>query len=156
MATPPSPQDNRDFFFLPQFYEGGGYYTHGTPENGAGQYADPRMMTFLMMVAHRWCAVDDRKFGVGNISLAGGVPYPEHRSHRSGLDVDIRPLRKDGKRAPVSCADSANYDREGTAKLIDIMLKTGMVEKLFFNDTKIPRVRSWPGHSDHFHITLFK
>ncbi len=154
MVANPSPQDNRGFFFLPQFYEGGGYYTHGTPENGAGQYADPKMMTFLMMVAHRWCAVDDRKFGVGNISLAGGIPYPEHKSHRSGLEVDIRPLRKDGKRAHVYCTDKKNYDGEGTAKLIDIMWKTGMVKAILFNDTKIPRVRSWPNHNHHLHVQL--
>jgi penicillin-insensitive murein DD-endopeptidase len=155
MAVEPSPQDKRGFFMLPQFYEGAGYYTHGTPENGAGQYAHPKMMTFLMLAAQRWSAVDNRKFGVGNISLAGGPAYARHQSHRSGLDVDIRPLRKDGKRALVYCTDKKDYDGEGTAKLIDIMWKTSMVKAILFNDTKIPRVRSWTNHSHHFHVQLF-
>ena len=153
MAVAPSFQDKRGYFFLPQFYEGGGYYTYGTPENGAGQYAHPKMMTFLMMVAHRWCAVDDRKFGVGNISLAGGVPYPGHGSHKTGLEVDIRPMHKGWTRVGVTCT-SAAYDREATERLVDVMWNTGMVKAILFNDSKIPRVRTFPGHNNHLHVTL--
>lgn len=47
MVAAPFPQDKRGFFIVPQHYEGGGYYVYGTPENGAGQYAHPDMMTFL-------------------------------------------------------------------------------------------------------------
>ena len=153
MAAAPFPQDNRGYFLVPQFYEGGGYYTYGTPENGAGQYAHPKLITFLMMVAHRWSAVDDRKFGVGNISLAGGLPYPEHGTHKTGLEVDIRPMHKKGARVGITCT-SAEYDSAATAKLVDVMWKTGMVKAILFNDTKIPRVRSFPGHSNHLHVTL--
>ena len=39
------PQDSRGYFMLPQAPEGAGYYVYGTPENGASQYADPRLIT---------------------------------------------------------------------------------------------------------------
>lgn len=147
------PQDNRGFFMVPQFYEGGGYYTYGTPDQGAGQYAHPNLMTFLMKVANNWCAIDNRKFGVGNISLAGGSRYPGHASHRSGLDLDIRPLRKDGLRQAVWCT-SSDYDHEGTARLVELMWNTGMVSMIFFNDRNIPRMQRLAGHDNHLHLTL--
>lgn len=79
---PASPQDNRGFFVLPQRYEGGGYYTYGTPGQGQGQYAHPRMITLLLLVGYQWSQLDGRKFGVGNISLANGAEFKPHRSHR--------------------------------------------------------------------------
>lgn len=154
MVAAPFPQDKRGFFIVPQHYEGGGYYVYGTPENGAGQYAHPDMMTFLMRVANSWCAVESRKFGVGNISLADGATYKGHNSHRSGLDVDIRPVRKDGAHKGVLCTDATNYDREATKRLVELMWQTGMVEAILFNDTKIPRVRRWANHDNHIHIKL--
>ena len=154
MGAAPFPQDKRGFFIGPQYYEGGGYYVYGTPESGAGQYAHPDMITFLMRVANNWSSVDCRKFGVGNISLAEGASYKGHNSHRSGLDVDIRPMRKDGAQKGVLCTDTANYDHEATTKLVELMWQTGMVDTILFNDTKIPRVRRWISHDNHLHITL--
>lgn len=79
---PASPQDNRGFFVLPQRHEGGGYYTYGTPGQGKGQYAHPRMITLLLLGGYQWSQLDGRKFGVGNISLANGAEFKPHRSHR--------------------------------------------------------------------------
>ncbi len=87
------PQDGRGFFMLPQDYEGGGYYVYGTPGKGASQYAHPAMMTTILSVAARWSYQDWRKFGIGNLSLAGGVKHKDHKSHRSGLEVDVRLIR---------------------------------------------------------------
>lgn len=47
-------RDSRGFFMLLQKPEDTGYYTHGTPMRGAGQYADPRLLSLLMMIEHRW------------------------------------------------------------------------------------------------------
>jgi murein endopeptidase len=148
-----SPQDTRGFFFLPQSYEGGGYYVYGTPGKGAGQYAHPRMHTFLTMLASRWAAIDTRKFGVGNISLAGGGRFEPHKTHRDGLGVDIRPIRKDGKHIGVSYK-SPDYDRAATAKLMALILKTSMARKIYFNDLRIPHVYPAKTHDNHFHIDI--
>ena len=100
------PKDGRGYFNLPQRPEGAGYYTYGTPPNGAGQYAHPKLLSLLFLVEHQWQGIDSRKIGFGIISLADGVPYCEHKSHRSGKDVDVRLLRKDKMDSPVTRFDS--------------------------------------------------
>jgi hypothetical protein len=146
-------KDNRGFFIIPQGPEEGGYYTYGTPTGGAGQYADPHLMSFLLLLSHRWRGLDDRRFGIGNISKADGIVFKPHHDHRSGLEVDIRPLRKDGKECPVTRFHQ-QYDREGTRKLIGLAYGLGQVRVIYFNDTKIPHVRTCDGHNDHFHLAL--
>jgi penicillin-insensitive murein DD-endopeptidase len=115
------PKDSRGFFMLPQQPEEAGYYTYGTPASGAGQYADPRLLSLLLLIEHRWQGMDDRKIGIGNISLAEGAKFEPHASHRSGRDVDIRLFRKDRKVEPVTRFD-AQYDQAATAKLIGMFL----------------------------------
>lgn len=152
MPTPPV-QDARRFFMLPQGYEGGGYYTYGTPDQGRSQYAHPRMVTLIGLVAAAWSAIDERKFGVGNISLANGIKHPDHATHRSGLEVDARPLRKDGRRLPCAIHDN-QYDRVATAKLIELFRRNAAVKYVLFNDLAIPLVTMAKGHYDHFHVAL--
>lgn len=152
MAIPPV-QDARKFFMLPQGYEGGGYYTYGTPDQGRSQYAHPQMITLIGMVAAAWAAIDERKFGIGNISLANGIKHPDHTTHRSGLDVDVRPVRKDGRRLRCSIHE-AQYDREATAKLISLFRRNAVLKIVLFNDLSIPHVTPAKGHYDHFHVQL--
>lgn len=149
----PAIQDKRGFFILPQTPEDSGYYTYGTPEHGAGQYTHPALMCVIFQVANRWKGIDQRRFGVGNISLADGVRYEKHKTHRNGLDVDIRPLRKDAAELPVTRFDS-EYDRDATARLIHLFLETCRVKKLYFNDLSIPRVSQARHHDNHFHVTI--
>ena len=124
------PKDARGYFNLPQRPEGAGYYTYGTPPNGAGQYAHPKLLSLLFLVEHQWQGIDSRKIGFGNISLADGVPYSEHKSHRSGKDVDVRLLRKDKMESPVTRFDS-QYDRDATAQLIRIFFEFSFVQVIF-------------------------
>lgn len=145
------PEDLRGLFMLPQAPEEAGYYVYGTPIRGAAQYAHPKMMTLLMVVEREWALIDRRKFGVGNISVAGGV-YFGHDSHRTGLEVDVRPLRKDGRHDPVSYL-SPDYDREATTVLVTLFRTCAPgVPVIFFNDTRIPGTRPLDKHNDHFHI----
>lgn len=71
------PLDSRRFFMLPQSPMDSGYYVygrlHGKPARGAYQYAHPTMMTAILRVALEWQAIDQRRMGVGDISLAGGI-----------------------------------------------------------------------------------
>lgn len=149
----PNIQDKRGFFILPQAPEDSGYYTYGTPLNGTGQYTHPALMCVIFQVAHRWREIEKRRFGIGNISLADGVQYEKHKTHRSGLDVDIRPLRKDAAELPVTRFDS-EYDRDATARLIRLFLETCRVKKLYFNDISIPRVKQARHHDNHFHVSI--
>lgn len=148
-------QDSRGFFVLPQKPEQGGlgYYTYGTPLHGAGQYVHPKLLSLICMIEHRWQGTDDRKIGIGNISLAGGLPYKGHDSHQSGCDMDIRLFRKDGKEDAVNRLDE-QYDRDATARLIGMFFESAIIKVIFFNDALIPRVRPLSRHDDHFHITI--
>lgn len=139
------------------------YYLKGTKEavttatvhrrGGRSQYAHPKLMSFMALVAARWSAHDTRKFGVGNISLPDGR-RGDHKTHLHGLDVDIRPMRKDGRRMACTIRDF-QYDQAATAKLIEIFYGAGAVKTILFNDTRIARVRRWAGHDNHLHISLY-
>jgi penicillin-insensitive murein endopeptidase len=150
-------QDARRFFMLPQAPMDSGYYVYGDlfdqPAKGAYQYAHPTMMTTILRVGLEWQATERRRFGVGDISLANGVPTPDHHTHRTGLEVDVRPLRKDDREDAVSWWDTA-YDRAGTEKLIELFRTFGSVELVLFNDSHISRVRPAGGHDNHFHLKL--
>jgi len=151
------PEDSRAYFMLPQSPMDSGYYTYGKlngkPDRGAYQYAHPRMMTAILRVGLEWQAIDRRRFGVGNISLPGGTPHKDHKSHMNGLQVDIRPLRKDGLEEPVTWMD-AQYDQAGTAKLIELFRIFAPVTRVFFNGHGIPFVTPLKEHDDHFHVEL--
>jgi penicillin-insensitive murein endopeptidase len=147
------PKDSRGHFMLPQIPEQAAYYTYGTPPGGAGQYAHPKLLSLIFSIEHRWQGIDDRRIGVGNISLPGGVKYKGHKGHRSGLDVDLRLFRKDRQEARVTRLDE-QYDREATAKLIKIIFEFNIIQVVYFNDLQIPGVRPLARHDDHFHLTI--
>jgi murein endopeptidase len=147
------PKDSRGYFMLPQAPEDAGYYVYGTPNQEGGQYAHPIMMTVLFFVEREWLAIDRRKFGIGNISLAGGGKFKPHDSHKDGLQVDIRPLRKDGARVSVNYFQSG-HDREATARLIGFFRAHPAVLKVYFNDLSIPGVLPLANHDNHFHVAI--
>lgn len=142
---------------LPQSPMDSGYYVYGKldrkPAKGAWQYAHPTMMTAILRVGLEWQAIDRRRFGVGDISLPEGRRHQDHKSHMDGLQVDVRPLRKDGLELPVTWMDS-QYDREGTAKLIELFRTFSPVARVFFNGPGVAFVMPLKNHDDHFHVEL--
>lgn len=150
-------QDSRGYFMLPQAPAESGYYTYGLlygkPDKGAYQYAHPIMLTAILRVGLEWQVADRRRFGVGNISLPGGRRPTDHSSHMDGLQVDIRPLRKDGREIPVHWWEDA-YDLEATRRLVELFRTFAPVIKVLFNDARIPFVRPFPDHDHHLHIEL--
>jgi hypothetical protein len=133
--------DSRGFFMLPQSPEQSGYYTYGTPARGEGQFAHPKLISLVCLIEHRWQSLDTRKIGMGN------------KGHRSGLEVDIRILRKDGNHMPVNRFDP-QYDHASTAKLIQLFFESAIVQAIYFNDLRIRGVQYARNHDDHFHITV--
>ncbi|WP_374584482.1 hypothetical protein [Pseudoduganella sp.] len=149
------PHDSRSYFMLPQAPEEAGYYVHGTPPNGGGQYAHPAMMTMILFVEREWANIDSRKFGVGNISLANGPEYKKHKSHKNGLQVDIRPIRKDGRHEAVYWYQTDDYDQVATGKLIALFHAYPGVHRILFNDRHAsPFVTPFKDHDHHFHVEL--
>ncbi|MFC0252684.1 hypothetical protein [Massilia consociata] len=150
-------QDARGFFMLPQTPMESGYYTYGLmdnrPDRGGYQYPHPVMMQAILRVAIEWQAIDRRRIGIGNISRADGFDDEDHSSHLDGLQVDVRPIRKDGLEVPVTWKDY-QYDRDATAKVIELFRTFAPVKFVLFNDTSIPFVRMAKRHDDHFHVAL--
>lgn len=166
-GVPIQPKDSRGYFMLPQAPEDAGYYVYGNvggvPGTGhLAQYAHPYLLSMIFWVEREWQAIDNRQFGIGNISLAEGRKY-EHATHQKGIEMDIRPIRKDrlvGQAARTSYHDAV-YDLEGTVKLVRLFLQHPMVSKVFFNDDRVQkacggRVRSMIGHNDHLHIEIWE
>lgn len=161
------PKDSRSYFMLPQAPEDAGYYVYGTlhyvPGTGAqAQYAHPNLLTLIFQIEREWQANCERKFGIGNISIDGGEQYDKHATHRKGIEMDCRPVRKDkmtGQPARCSYRETAVYDREATIKLIGLFVQHPWVRLVYFNDPEVQRVlgrvTSCPGHDDHFHVELF-
>lgn len=80
------------------------------------------------------------------------VAYFGHKSHRKGLEVDCRPVRKDGRHVPVTY-DSPDYDLAATTKLIGLFRACAAAPLvIFFNDVRIPGTRWLKKHDDHFHV----
>ena len=146
-------RDARGYFMLPQDAGELAYYVYGTPGQGRAQYCHPDLLSFLLSVAAQWGARDSRKIGIGNISLAGGARFRPHLGHRSGLEVDLRPLRRDGLHLPVSYR-SACYDAGATAALVQLLRVIGAPRKILFNDTRIEGVCACRSHDDHLHVEL--
>lgn len=155
MATKPEilPMDCRRYFMMPQGPEDGGYYVYGKPSDGVYQYAHSRTITALLQIAWEWQGLDNRRIGVGDISLADGAASTMHGTHRSGLEIDVRPIRKDGEEVPVLWTQHS-YDHEATNKLIELFYTYAPVDYILFNDPDIPRVKPHKKHDDHFHVKL--
>jgi penicillin-insensitive murein endopeptidase len=159
-------QDQRGFFYLPQLAADMGYYNYGTPRvgdnHGPSQYAHPKAISVIVRVASHWREIDNRRFGVGNISMANGSPWPDddHQTHRSGLEVDVRPLRRDGREdMGVHWHGTDAYDRAATSRLIRLFLETDDVRRILFNDPQLVarfpgRVQRAPHHDDHLHVDI--
>ena len=151
-------QDKRGFFMLPRSPMESGYYTYGLmdrkPDRGGYQYAHPIMMQAILRVSLEWQAIDRRRIGIGNISRADSFDDDDHDSHLDGLQVDVRPIRKDGLEIPVTWTDKSQYDRDATAKLIDLFRTFSPVRFVLFNDASIPFVKIAKRHDDHFHVAL--
>lgn len=141
------------FILLPQIDQEDStavYYSYSVKEN---QFGTPATINMLQEVAQSFHqARPDLSVGIGDISLRDGAVMKPHRSHRNGRNIDIRPLRKDGLKRGVSFKESANYDREATRVLVQILLAHPNIKRILFNDPRIEGVKPFAGHDNHLHI----
>jgi hypothetical protein len=105
------------------------------------------------------CGMPGWVIGIGDLSSAMGTNLGRHQTHLHGLNVDVRPLRKDGARQPTNIHDTQNYSQEYTLLLVDAFLAHKNVERILFNDPQIiherqPRVHSSQGHDNHLHVIM--
>jgi peptidoglycan hydrolase-like protein with peptidoglycan-binding domain len=98
------------------------------------------------------------RVAVGDIGLEHGGDIAGHETHERGLDVDVRPMRRDENqcRWGVNFRSTA-YDRAATRDLIKAIRAAapGHVKLIYFNDPVLIREglsRYHAGHDDHVHV----
>ncbi len=111
------------------------------------------------------------RINVNDLSRRRGRHFPPHRSHRNGLDADLRYVRLDGKDAPLDLRFHPEaYDAEATQELMRLLVELCPVEVIFvdlerlgFDGNTLNRhasgrgqhlLRHASGHSNHFHLRL--
>lgn len=119
-------------------------------------YGKQETINALIRIGHEWAQSDATPIGVGHISRRDGSRFPPHKSHRKGVDVDIRPMRKDGKNLPVTI-QSKMYDAEATRMVVNVIRAQSKVKLILFNDPKLVKAgltQMYPNHSNHLHVRL--
>lgn len=91
------------------------------------------------------------ELGIGDISFQQGGRMAPHGSHKRGVDVDIRPIRTDGRRVPCTITDP-NYSHEKTKLLVEALHALPNLKLILFNDSKMKGVRFYEGHHNHLHV----
>lgn len=132
---------------LPQ--DGTDYYSYAPSRE---QFGTSDTIGSMTQVARRVLEEIGVEIGIGDISLDGGGRMPGHRSHRFGLDVDIRPLRADGRRLPVTIDNLQAYSRRRTRALVRLLRAQPKIELILFNDDQIAGVKFFRGHRNHLHV----
>jgi RHS repeat-associated protein len=104
--------------------------------------------------------------GVGPMSTPWGGKFgdhgAEHGGHWDGRGVDFRPMRLDGKPDPVSWngPNKGAYWLRGTSALVDLIWWEPLVDRIYFNDPRVPGAQPVPGdkgaHDNHIHVRLDK
>lgn len=136
---------------------GAGFVTNNRGANGEFQFGQRSTIDAALRVGAAWNGIHSQQpFSIGQISKKGGGPMPPHKSHQLGIDVDVRPMRKDGQNSPVTINDS-EYDQAVTQELISLWWQQAPVQAVFFNDPAVIAAklsRFVDGHGNHFHVRL--
>lgn len=131
---------------------GPGYYSYTSTSR---QYGLPETIQALQTIGLAWQTnyPQGPRIGIGDISFMNGGTMPPHKSHQKGVDVDIRPVRNDGKEGSTNY-QFYNYSRTLTQNLVDFIRDNGIlpVRYVFFNDPSVSGVTKELGHDNHLHI----
>src|SRR5215217_5911591 len=132
---------------------GPGYYSYHprTPN----QFGLAETIRAIQAIGAAWSRAYPKgpKLGIGDISRKGGGKFDKHKSHQCGVDVDIRPIRGDGRAGPVTVKDPA-YSRELTQELVRVIRANGVlpVQYIFFKDKAVTGVSYEVTHYKHLHV----
>ena len=127
--------------------------------NGPANWGTAEAIAALEAVGRTMASLGFGRVAVGDVSLEHGGPISGHDTHRVGLDVDVRPLRRANDQCSVAGTTwrSRAYDRAATRSMI---LKfrayaVGHVKLIYFNDPVLvgEGLTTWSsGHDDHIHV----
>jgi peptidoglycan hydrolase-like protein with peptidoglycan-binding domain len=127
--------------------------------NGPANWGTAEAIASLEAVGRTVSALGYGRVAVGDVSFELGGPIPGHESHRVGLDVDVRPLRRANDQCSVAGTTwrSTAYDRAATRTMIQKLraYAPGHIKLIWFNDPVLigEGLTTWhTGHDDHLHV----
>jgi hypothetical protein len=138
------------------------------PENSAGYttyrynkglpWGTADTIALILSVSKAWAKkYPNNKIQIGDLSTEDGGNGGFHESHKNGLSIDIRPVRKDDVIQGVKYT-YPEYDRQRTEELIAMLLSDKQVELIYFNDGAIvekhENVKKRVQHDDHLHVKM--
>ncbi|HEX7956961.1 MAG TPA: penicillin-insensitive murein endopeptidase, partial [Pyrinomonadaceae bacterium] len=136
--------------------EGPGYLLfNGRAENAFGR---PEFVALIQAVAAEWGKRHPgQRLVVGDLSLRGGGPFPEHGGdHQDGREADIWPVTNNGQSEPTNIY-APNYSRELTRELVDLIHRTHPAAVVYFDDPELVSaglVHATLDHNNHMHVYL--
>ena len=126
--------------------------------NGLANWATASAIATIEAAARHEVATGHGRVALGDASREHGGIISGHDTHRRGLDVDVRLLRKDKAQCRGGTTyRQAAYDRAATRALIETIrgLAPGHVKLIYFNDPVLIReglTQRFTGHDDHLHV----
>jgi peptidoglycan hydrolase-like protein with peptidoglycan-binding domain len=126
--------------------------------NGLANWGTGAAVAQIEAAAKVVAAAGYGRVAVGDVGFEHGGAIRGHTTHRLGLDVDVRLMRKNNDQCQYpSNYRLGSYDRTATRALIKAIRAAapGHVKLIYFNDPVLIKeglVRANPGHDDHLHI----
>lgn len=132
-----------------------GYVTFNREPGGRDQFGRASTIRSIERLGEAWSQLHPTTpIAVGDISRRGGGPFPPHKSHKDGCDVDMRPLTNNGINEPTNIG-ATNYSHARTRELILLIRDKFSPEVIFFNDPltiKEGLTKHAEGHGNHVHV----
>jgi peptidoglycan hydrolase-like protein with peptidoglycan-binding domain len=126
------------------------------------QWGTPKTIAAVQEICRTFHGSHSIVLGIGDISLVQGGPMNGHTSgHRIGKNIDMRPVRRDQLRLPVTVSDG-QYDRDKTLALAKIIEAVTNVRKVLFGDRFVQqntggKVQLEPTkHHNHLHVEMIE
>jgi peptidoglycan hydrolase-like protein with peptidoglycan-binding domain len=156
---PPPPPDNDPDGISTVLPENGvGYRTYNREPGGRDQVGLRHVIDAVIHLGKKWHQLHPEcPFQVGDMSRKNGAKWPnnEHKSHRRGVDVDVRPFRRDHKMLPTTCNSTGEYGHDLSKDFVRLVKREFPGTVIFFNDSKLVSfglTKHVNGHHNHFHI----
>lgn len=114
----------------------------------------------LRSIGQSWHGLhSDRDMGLTGISVQGGGYNGKSKSHRNGLDVDVRYVRTDGEGPMNFDTQAAFYDQAATQELVNLFIGQGATDIYVDEENRsgltgsgVQMLREGNAHRDHFHV----
>lgn len=127
--------------------------------NGPANWATGAAIGQVQAAASAFAATGQGRVPYGDAGFEHGGAIAGHASHRTGMDIDLWPIRTDSLQCTAGRItwQSATYDRAATRTLLQLLRSTapGHIKLIFFNDPVLIQeglAQSYPNHDNHLHV----